>query len=136
MEHIEELLYQGVAILIFCIGFQIFFTQIGRVDQILHLEKDTSNNFYHRSLNRTNLSVSVSKEEVMAYFLLELECDIEIDGILYRKGVVYSRKMEEYLLKNNYFRKSILHEEGGEVSRLVFNSYEKREVNWEGYFQG
>lgn len=123
MEQIEEFLYLGFAILIFCFALWIYLIQYREIERIIFIEKDSSDAVFYQSAKQEAPSNFIRQEELLGYFFVKLSCDIEVNGILYQKGETYLKQLEEDLFRDSYYWKQILYEEDGEIKRLIFTGY-------------
>lgn len=136
MQHLLEMVYQGVAVILFCVAFTLFIMQIDKLELVLRKEKGG----YEKDVVYQQPDVAlqdnfVTRGELQAYFLMPLEYDIEINGVIYRKEEERSYQMNQDTLKNDWYIKDYLYEIDGQIKRIVFTGSFERRSFWEEHFQ-
>lgn len=128
MDVLEELLQQGLSLVIFCVGVTVLLLQfhdyMDLMEGVRELNKEViiaeqkEGNVGHH-LVEEGYQV-VSKGELISYLLHQLEYDMEIDGVRIRKTENSRGNIASYEFHSDYYKKGYRYDENGLIKAILF----------------
>lgn len=128
MELFEELLQEGLALILFCVGVTVLILQFNDyrnlVEEVRGLHKEVIIR-EEKKLDLSQLIVDdkdqvVSRGELISYLLHQLEYQIEIDGVKIHKTENIRGMIMSYEFHSEYYQKGYRYDENGAIESILF----------------
>lgn len=120
MEQIPETIDQGFSIFLFCMSIIILFHCYSNYNNLLITVKDYQSQDVIYEQYDENKSEAVSKGEVIATLLGQIEYDIEIDGVLISKIDNTKDNISTYGISHEKYLRNYVYDNSNNITRIVF----------------
>ncbi|MDF2544374.1 MAG: hypothetical protein K0S47_4092 [Herbinix sp.] len=123
MENITKLLVMIASMLMFCFGLLFFLSMYQQYIRSLHTEREQLKDsvIYQQFYSEEDI---VTYSELIATLYMELDYDIQINDIMYKRNSFELNQMNESNIPNATYSKSYLYDSNGTILRVIYTSDE------------